>query len=83
MGSSMGESYRVDRGASEQTVAHVRAAASDVAEHAASLSAALEALAAAADGSPDVAAALTSFGEACAGTAAKVGTPKSRSGRAT
>jgi len=69
----MGESYRVDRGASERTVADVRVAASDVAQHTASMRESLEALAAAAGGSPDIAAALESFGATRADTAARIG----------
>lgn len=69
-----GESYRVDRGASERTVADVRVAAADVAQQAATIRDALDALAAAAGGSPDVASALTSFGAARTGTASRIGT---------
>jgi hypothetical protein len=74
MGISMGESYRVDRGASERTVADVRVAAADVAQQAAAMRGAFDALAAAAGGSPDIAAALTSFGAGRTGTASRIGT---------
>lgn len=69
----MGESYRVDRGASERTVADVRVAAANVAQHAAAMRDALDALATAAAGSPEVAAALASFAGERAATAERVG----------
>lgn len=70
----MGASYRVDHGECDRTVADVRVAAAEVAEHAAGMCGALDALVTAAGGSPEVAAALASFAVERAATAERVGT---------
>lgn len=69
----MGEMYRVDRAASVRTVTDVRTAAADVGRRAEELERALDALAAAASGSPEVSGALASFAAARAGTASRIG----------
>jgi len=70
----MGESYRVDRAASARTVANVRTAASGVSRRADEVTRALDALAEAASGSPEIAAALRAFASERAETASRIGT---------
>ena len=69
----MGEQYRVDRGMTERTVADVRYAASDVAERAAALTEALDAVTSAASGSDVIASAVASFAAARSATAPRIG----------
>lgn len=70
----MGESYRVDRAASARTVANVRTVASGVSRRADEVTRALDALAEAASGSPEIAAALRSFASGRIETASRIGT---------
>jgi len=74
MGIHLGESYRVVRAASARTVANVRTAASGVSRRADEVTRALDALAEAASGSPEIAAALRSFASGRTETASRIGT---------
>ncbi|WP_420370235.1 hypothetical protein [Curtobacterium sp. L1-20] len=69
----MGSSYRVDRAASVRIVSDVRTAAADVDRQSDEFERALDALAQAAKGAPEISGALASFASARTGTAPRIG----------